>query len=380
MGTDQLTINIDAAKSGSEQKKRIEWVDIAKCICIVFVMLSHLGDLEIAPELRLFYTNFYLTGFFFASGYVYRFVPGFLTHIKKKIRQLFIPWLLFSVANIVLSYLLTFSPDGHNNFWTELARNFLQVRGYSDGMWFVAALFTAYIFFYLFIKCFETSKAKNGRKAIRVFVLIAAVLFFANMAYSALMPKEIFPWKSNCLPWHLEYVPYALYFMFAGYLFRQYFETGFDSFFSVGKAALVIVLYLVMAYIPHIFNLTMPWYAQALYSFVETNLAVSMLILISKRIRPNKYLLFVGRNTLAYFGMHGKLLALCEAVFIKISPSLYNFVICSHFLSAVYSIIMGIAFSVILIIPAMIINKYLPFMVGKTYKRGKEKQKFTVQI
>lgn len=375
MSLDQLMgANADVAAIAKPGKKRIEWVDITKCICIVFVILSHLENSQIAPGLFLFYNDFYLTGFLFVSGYVYRFVPGFWRHIKKKIRQLFIPWLVFGVANIALSYIFTFSPDKHLDFRTELARNFLQVRGYNDRMWFVAALFTSYLFMYFFVKSFEVSKTRNGKNAVRVYALIAAALFFVNKTYVALMPKEIFPWETNSLPWHFEYVPYALCFMFAGYLFRQYFEGRFDAFFSNGRTVIVIVLYLLMVYSPYIFAFTMPWYIQNLYSFAETGLAVIMLVLISKKIKPNKYLLFVGQNTLAYFGMHGKVLALFEAVFTKISPSVYSFVAYTPVVSSVYSIFAGVLLSVLLIIPTMIVNRYFPFAVGKPYRQRQKKQ------
>ncbi len=43
--------------------KRIEWVDIGKFICIMFVMLSHLESGS--DILDTFYKPFYLTVFFF---------------------------------------------------------------------------------------------------------------------------------------------------------------------------------------------------------------------------------------------------------------------------------------------------------------------------
>lgn len=55
-------------------KKRIEWIDVLKCICMFFVMVSHVSSKQkIAQDLEKFYLPFFLTGFLFASGYTYRF-------------------------------------------------------------------------------------------------------------------------------------------------------------------------------------------------------------------------------------------------------------------------------------------------------------------
>lgn len=65
-------------------KKRIEWVDIGKYICIMFVMLSHLESTT--EVLDKFYSPFFLTVFFFLSGYVYRQPSSFKEHMDKKIK------------------------------------------------------------------------------------------------------------------------------------------------------------------------------------------------------------------------------------------------------------------------------------------------------
>lgn len=138
------------------QTKRIKWVDIVKYICIIMVMLSHL---ETCTELwSVFYSPFFLAAFFFVSGYLYKAKDDFKGFLYKKFRQLFIPWLIFSVFDILLSQIISFNE--HENFLTELKWNFLQIRGQGDGIWFVAALFVAFIPFYFFIKWFDRKSTK----------------------------------------------------------------------------------------------------------------------------------------------------------------------------------------------------------------------------
>ena len=115
-------------------KKRIEWIDIAKFIGIFFVMLSHF---ESCPSfLRAFFTPFYLAIFFFCSGYVYKNGEDIASFFKKKIRQLFIPWFIYSNLNIILSHIKSFKTH-NSSFKTELFRNLLQIRYSSVDMWIV---------------------------------------------------------------------------------------------------------------------------------------------------------------------------------------------------------------------------------------------------
>lgn len=140
------------------KNKRIEWVDIVKYVCIIMVMLSHL---ETRTEVwSAFYSPFFLTAFFFTAGYVYKPKGDFREFIYKKIRQLFIPWLVFSIFDIGLSQLISFNV--HESLLEELKWNFLQIRGQGDLIWFVAALFVAFIPFYFFIQWYE-----NGLEEVR---------------------------------------------------------------------------------------------------------------------------------------------------------------------------------------------------------------------
>lgn len=138
--------------------KRIEWVDVVKYICIIMVMLSHL---ETRTELwKNFYSPFFLSAFFFVSGYVYKVGDDFKGFIYRKTRQLLIPWLVFSIFDILLSQIISFNE--HESILTELKWNFLQIRGRGDGVWFVAALFVTFIPFYFFIKWYDSQSQKSS--------------------------------------------------------------------------------------------------------------------------------------------------------------------------------------------------------------------------
>ena len=92
---------------------------------------------------------------------MYKPKSSFKDFLYKKIRQLFVPWLVFSVFDIVLSQIITFNE--HDSLLEELKWNFLQIGGQGDQIWFVAALFVAFIPFYFFIRFYESKPQKiNG--------------------------------------------------------------------------------------------------------------------------------------------------------------------------------------------------------------------------
>lgn len=352
-----------------ESKRRIEWIDIVKFFCIYFVMLSHLGNNQLVTYLGCFFNPFYLTGFLFVSGYTFRFAEGFRNHALKKARQLLIPWLCFGLLCILSSHVLTFNPQNHQSLSVELFRFFIQVRCYGDEMWFLAALFVAYIPFYFLIRAYETRK-KESCDAGRRFFIILLFLYFLSELYGEVMPEDLFPWGTNALPWHIEYIPFAVFFMFSGYMFRERCEESFDIANTAKNRMVALLIYLLLVYLPVIFNLDF-WPAEIILKFISRCLGIAVLVSFCISIRPDRFMLYIGRNTLTCFGLHGKLIVVCEMVFRKLLPGVYQFVYNSEVFSIPYCLLMGFVLAALLVIPSVIINRFFPFMLGKWYKKSK---------
>ena len=218
----------------SNKGKRIEWIDIGKFICIMFVMLSHL---ESGTEgLRRMYAPFFLTVFFFLSGYVYREGFSFKEHLIKKVKGLFVPWFVFSHFSILLSQFISLKEK--RNLLEQLMWNWLQIRGKDDGMWFVAALFIAYIPFYFFVKW----------KRPCAMIIMSISLSVISVVYTKVVTPEIFPWNTTCLPWHIEYVFQAMLWMMLGYYFKFYGECIFDKYNTKLTCVFLWVVYLFFIY------------------------------------------------------------------------------------------------------------------------------------
>ena len=336
--------------------KRIEWVDTVKYICIIFVMLSHLESTT--DYLDQFYVPFFLTGFFCVSGYVYRKGDSFKTHLLKKTKGLLWPWFLFSNLNILLSIVITFK--GNRDFKQMLLKNLIQVRGYGDVAWFLVALFVAFIPFYFVIKWDKP----------RVTIPVVCILSVLSHVYMILMPKSVFPWGSAALPWHLESVFIYLLWMVLGYYFKGLVESKFDSFNNLLSRIIILIGYIGIISVPMLIHFNKS--TMFIYGYFESVLGIALIIMVAKTIKTNRYIAFVGANTLLYFVLHAKLFTVIEKVLSTKFSGFYQTCLSNDITSSLLAIVISIAMSFILIIPVYVINRYLPWMVGR--KRVKESE------
>lgn len=332
--------------------KRIEWVDFGKYICIMFVMLSHLESGT--KVLRTFYSPFFLTVFFFLAGYVYKQPSSFKELFIKKTKGLFVPWLILSNITIGMSAFMTLKSD--HNLLHDLLWNALQIRPLGDVMWFVPALYVAFMPFYFVIKI------DNRRKAVTLALLLSVI----SNIYNVLMPKDILPWGNASLPWHLEYIFVAMFWMVLGYYYKNEYENLLKKFDTWSVLIAVIVIYMILIYGPaaQIDNIAFT----IIYSYIKSIVGILMVIMISKKLRTSRYVAYVGANTIIFFAFHGKVYAVLEHLLRTKAAGFYSTCLNNVLYSSLLAIIITILLSFILIIPAYCINRWFPWVVGRSRK------------
>ncbi|SFQ47049.1 hypothetical protein SAMN04487928_15510 [Butyrivibrio proteoclasticus] len=270
-----------------------------------------------------------------------------------------------SVINIILSQIITF--DEHASFIEELKWNFLQIRGKGDGIWFVAALFMTFIPFYFFVDRYEKSEKQRNERII--FIIVALLLSIISNVYEAFMDPTLLPWGTVALPWHLEYVFQAMFYMTIGYLFKGEFERMYDKTANAFSTVVVFFVYIVFRYIPYIMAFEIEnFIPKMLYTYLCAFLGIFVLIFVSKRIVPNRYLLYIGQNTLICFAFHGKIYTVLQTILKSILGVLYGEILGNMYASSVFAIVLTIVLSFILIIPIYVINRWLPFLLGRGYR------------
>lgn len=342
-------------------EKRVIWVDIMKYLGIMLIMMLHLDSRTILVDRLAF--PIYLPVFFFAAGYTYRHKPGFGPFFSKKVKTLLWPWLFFSVFNILLAQV--FSLNQHLPLHKELALNFLQIRGEFDGVWFVAALFVAFLLFYWIIHLNKGS-----------WIRICGVSFGLSLAlalYSWWMPGEWFPWGHNALPWHLESMGDAVLYMSLGYCLRNYWEERFDRIFTLGISGCVWVAYLLMVALLPVYNRKITSFGTLCLNYGSTLLGLVAVVTLCKRVSSNRYINYVGANTLVYFALHGKAYSVMQKLLAKLIPGLYARILANMWTSTAMCLALTALLSVVLIIPAYIINRWFPFLLGRKRKADRSK-------
>ena len=86
-----------------KKKERIEWIDVARGIAILLVILGH--SLEMGIMVRMCIYSFHVPLFFVLSGFFYKY-GAFLPFLWKNVRQILIPYALTLFVRYIIYVLL----------------------------------------------------------------------------------------------------------------------------------------------------------------------------------------------------------------------------------------------------------------------------------
>lgn len=169
---------------------RVEWIDIAKGIAIIFMVMGHTS---IPSFLSKYIWSFHMPLFFFMSGLMYnqQRYNNFSTLLKKRMRTLFVPYWIFTII-VFIGYTGTTYQNAE-----EL---YLGWKGYA--LWFMPVLFFSNLLFYYI------AKLRSNLKLILLACLTASfgyILFLCGVH----------------LPFKIEVVPFALFFLIIGYCIKD---------------------------------------------------------------------------------------------------------------------------------------------------------------
>ena len=207
-------------------------------------------------------------------------------------------------------------------------------------------------------------------------ITVAWLLSLVSVLYARLAPASIFPWNSTSLPWHIEYIFQAMFYMALGYMFRNNMENEVDKHNTLKVRITALAGYLLLVFVPFFAEIEMSVVVDIMYQYITAIVGIYTLILIAKVVKANKYIKYVGQNTLIYFALHGKVYSTIQILMKKIALGFYEKVLSNTVFSSVFCLALSLALSVILIIPTYIINRWFPFIVGrKSIQIKKEKDK-----
>lgn len=304
-------------------KQRIEYIDTAKGILIILVILGHV--FETGPANQFVY-SFHMPAFFIISGMMQHYSSGLSKPLGQavlgKIYSLVIPFLFFEVLGVlsnIIRFGVTLNVFGY-------AYNTLTLCCNNGPNWFIWALFVDEILFLLIHKCFKNKYLIWGLSAV-----IGMFMAVNHDIYSTFGSTGI-----------------GFLFLVFGYYAAPLFLKSFS------KTAMGIAL--AVSVVSCICNGKVdlgPWVFGNIPLYVIGALSGTFWVIEISKIIHSKLLSHFGRNTLTVLGTHQ---AINLALRTKMGMTEYT---------TLQGIIVFIGITVVQIPIIHIFNKYIPYLIGK---------------
>lgn len=299
-----MTDNKHNVTTDPSQSGRIAYIDLAKGLCIIFVIFGHINYLLYPELLKSPFANvtssFRIPLYFFLGGLFFKTYGGFLDFTLRKTNNLLVPFVFWHLTmSLGLAWVIGIVTTGS---WSlePVKENFLAIL--HDGnplnipLWFLLALFVTNLLFYCLFALVKRLKHIH----LAVTLTVGAILF--GVVGQLLRTFEIH------LPLYLDTACTAMPFFAAGYLIQKY--TGLLSSPMNWKGGAVIVFGLIMMSIAFIMNVYfIDLRLNAL--FVPTPLAylfgfagIAMILYVSKAIGHIPVISYIGRYSIVLLVLH----------------------------------------------------------------------------
>ena len=283
--------------------KRIEFIDLAKGLCISLVLLYHIHDFETNVERALLF--FRMPLYYFLSGIFFKDYSGFIDFSIRKINKLIVPYLFFFLAGYIagmIGYFLHFYEKGIVeepfrwnmifDVFTKLGRG--ENIGYNAPIWFLISLFEVNIMFYL----------------LKILIKNNAALLVACFCIGLVATLWV-----GALPYFGDYTLKALPFFAGGYMAKKWLIN------PVWKKK----IYFLIAVIGFAFIYScaiLPLHIRT--SFIVTCLAgfvgIFMILSISQVLQKLPLISYIGRYSLIVLGFHTFLVGPFKTIYAFASP------------------------------------------------------------
>jgi polysaccharide biosynthesis protein PslL len=262
--------------------KRIEYLDIAKGIGILLVVLGH-NDFEVISLFvqRLIY-SFHMPMFFFLSGYFINASIPFWDFFKKRFHALLKPF-LFTLFLIYFAS-VSFEKMGFNTAITRIVKSLYGSGHYLDWvqLWFLPHLFAVSLYAFLFITL--VSRLRN--RWVKWGLLLATLgiaMPFLHAFYPfplSILGKDYELWG---LPFSLDLVLATGFFFILGHEVRQVTsEKTFDNWLLLAATGGVLLLLNIL--FPYEIDFNIRLYESFLVNTTEAILGILFILALSRQI------------------------------------------------------------------------------------------------
>lgn len=334
--------------------KRIEYIDLAKGICIALVVLYHIWFGFPSLEIKIISQSviYTLPLFFFLSGLVFRQYDCFKTFLKKKVNSLLIPFLFFYlVFTVIVPNLLAFVgllDSNINSAGCKTIWQFIYPEYFFNGpVWFLLSLFEINCLFYFLLRI-----VNSFCNQISSILCCAISLILGYVGYSLGV-------NNINLPMFLDSSLSALPFFTVGYILRSKIDVIYDKTRNNSKILLnltvfisSILLYYTLDFVNfrgNIFNVSF------MHLLITGFVGIISILCFCMTVTNIPLISYWGRYSIHILVTHNVLIVLLAPFINKFFPlNLFTYILFASIIMLIYHFII-IPFS----------NKYLPYVTGQ---------------
>lgn len=348
--------------TNAESAKRFVWIDYAKVVGIFLVVFGHTS---VPGYLYNAIFSFHMPLFFFISGYLFSFkkYDSYKHFLYKRSKQLVVPYFYLNIITYIFWFFIgrKFGNDSTKDipFYTPIIGVFYG-NGTGDYLvhniasWFLACLFIVENLFYLCFKNIETNK--------RGYLLTGfTIVGYLDYTYDPIR------W-----PWSFNVALIALVF----YGLANIYKKEIDKFLQIRAVFLVLLMLLFFPIYIFFFtinkgvNLNSNYYHNYWYFWPGALSGILIVIIISRLLE----LVFGKRNFIEYISKNTIIILVFEFIAMSIIKGFTIFILripITNFDNKVFINILESIIVIIMLVPLMVVvNKYLPFLIGRENASG----------
>lgn len=229
--------------------KRIEYMDIARGIGILLVVLGHNDFEALSVYAHQVIYSFHIPLFFFLSGYFVNISISFVDFFKKRFNSLLKPY--FFILFLIYFVSVSFEKMGFSMAITRILKALYGTGHYIDWvqLWFLPELFVVSLYAFIFIKLVSKLHNRWITWGILLFTLVASLPFLKTF-YPFTISLSGKQYELYGLPFGLDLIFLSGFFFILGNEVRQITsEKTFDNLFIlIGTLVGLLVLNYLFTY------------------------------------------------------------------------------------------------------------------------------------
>ena len=288
--------------------KRIEYLDIAKGIGILLVVLGH-NDFEVISAFiqRLIY-SFHMPLFFFLSGYFINASIPFFAFFKKRFNALLKPY--FFTIFLIYFTSISFEKMGFNTAITRTVKSLYGSGYYLDWvqLWFLPQLFVVSLYAFLFIRLVSNRLSNRWITWGILLAILAIALPFLNAFYPFQLSVLGKDYELYGLPFSLDLILVTGFFFILGNEVRRVTtEKTFDNWLILLATGAVVLLLNIL--FPYEIDFNIRLYESFLINTTEAILGILFILALARQIevytgRLAAFLKYLGNISLIILLFH----------------------------------------------------------------------------